>query len=280
MRILRIAGVLVGIALIAACLILPGVADRAFYGPLPKASPPPEDPTYRATSARIPNGEALLSSWILEPLSGQPKTTVVFAHGNGGNLQMNLPFIGFLPKYGFRVVMFDYQGFGDSTGTPPTRFTTHSDILAAIDFAQQKWGRVWLAGHSLGAALVIGAAPERKDSLRGVLAMAPFSSYREIARRVMGHIPLVRAMVWPIGFFVRSYKDPIDMAAGIAPLPLLIIHGEKDGLIPPSMSQEIIEKAGDPKQLLIVPGMAHDVFLESNPQALGEAIAFLSKKET
>lgn len=278
---MRVAAALAVVALVAACIFLPGVADRAFYAPLPQGSALPGDPTFRTTTARIPSGDALLSSWVLEPLSGKPKATVVFAHGNGGNMQMNLPFIGFLPKYGFRVVMFDYQGFGDSTGSPPTRFTTHSDVLAAIDYAHEKWGKVWLAGHSLGAALVISTAPERKDSLRGVLAMAPFSSYRAMGRLVMGHIPLVRSLVWPIGFFIRSYKDPLDMAKRIAPVPLLIIHGGKDELIPPSMSQEIFDKAGDPKQLLIVPNMTHGSTLEStDPKVLQEAIAFLSWKES
>ncbi len=280
MSILRITAVLVGVALIAACLILPGMADRAFYAPLPKASPPPQDDTCRATTARIPNGDAVLSSLILEPPSGKPKSTVVFAHGNGGNLQGNQPFFGFLPRYGFRVLCFDYQGYGDSSGSAPTRFTTHSDVLAAIDYARGKWGKVWLMGHSLGAALVIGAAPERKESLRGVLSLAPFSSYRAMARLVMGHVPLVEAFVWPIGFFVRSYKDPIDMAPGISPLPLLIIHGEKDELIPPSMGQEIFEKAGEPKQILIVPGMTHGGTLDNAPKALEAAIAFLSQEET
>jgi uncharacterized protein len=278
---MRVAAALAVVALVAACIFLPGVADRAFYAPLPQGSGLPGDPTFRTTTARIPNGDAVLSSWVLEPLSGKPKATVVFAHGNGGNMQMNQPFIGFLPKYGFRVVCFDYQGFGDSTGSPPTRFTTHSDVLAAIDFAYGKWGKVWLMGHSLGAALVISTAPERKDSIRGVLAMAPFSSYRAMGRLVMGHIPLVRSLVWPIGFFVRRYKDPIDMAAGIAPVPLFIIHGEKDELIPPSMAEEIYNHAGDPKQMLIVPKMTHGSSLDNtDPKVLQEAIAFLSQKES
>jgi len=276
---MRVAAVLGVVALVAACLYLPGVADRAFYAPLPQASALPDDPTFRTTLARIPNGGAVLSSWVLEPLSAKPKATVVFAHGNGGNMQMNLTFAGFLPKYGFRVVMFDYQGFGDST--PPTRFTTHSDVLAAIDYAHGKWGKVWLMGHSLGAALSISAAPERKDCLRGVLAVAPFSSYRAMARLIMVKIPMVQSLVWPIGFFVRSYKDPVDMSPGIAPLPLFIIHGEKDELIPPSMSQEIYNNAGDPKQLLIVPNMTHGSSLDNtDPKVLQEAIAFLSRKET
>ncbi len=277
---MRIAAVLGVVALLAACIFLPGVADRVFYAPLPQGSVPPDDPTFRTTTARIPNGEAVLSAWILEPLSSKPMTTVVFAHGNGGNMQINLPFIGFLPQYGFRVVCFDYQGYGDSIGSHPTRYTTHSDVLAAIDFASGKWGRVWLVGHSLGAALSISAAPERKESLRGVLAVAPFSSYRAMGRLVMKEIPLVRSLVWPIGFFIRRYKDPIDMAPGIAPLPLFIIHGEKDELIPPSMAQDLYNHAGDPKQLLIVPKMTHGTLLQdTDPKVLRAAIAFLSQRE-
>ncbi len=244
-------------------LFLYGYANRAFYVPSHQKPIPPSDPTLKIEPVRIPNGGSELSAWIFEPVDATPELTVVFCHGNAGNLENHTGFVTFLPHQGFRVLLFDYQGYGESTGGPPTRTSTYSDVLAAIDYASARWGKPWLMGHSLGASLAIVAAAERKDFLQGVVAMAPFSAYRAAARAVIGGNLVTYTLFWPFGFFVKRGLDPIDSVGKISPLPLLLVHGKDDELIPPRMSQDLFEKAGNPKQLLLVPGMSHNETLES-----------------
>jgi uncharacterized protein len=243
-------------------MFLYGYANRAFYVPSRGVPTPPLDPTLSIEEVRIPSGGGELSAWVFEPVDATPEQTVVFCHGNAGNLENHADFVTFLPRHGFRVLLFDYRGYGQSTGNSPTRESTFSDVLAAIDFTSARWGKPWLMGHSLGASLAITAAAERKDSLQGLVAMAPFTSYRAAARAVLGGNPVTYTLFWPLGFFVKRSYDPIDSIGKISPLPLLLVHGEEDEIIPPRMSQELFEKAGEPKQLLLVPGMSHNESIE------------------
>ncbi len=260
-------------------LLLYGYANRAFYVPSRGVPTPPLDPALRIEEVRIPNSEAELSAWVFEPVDATPEQTVVFCHGNAGNLENHAGFVTFLPRHGFRVLLFDYQGYGDSTGGSPTRKSTYSDVLAAIDYATAHWGKPWLMGHSLGASLAIPAALERKDSLRGLVAMAPFTSYRATARAVLGGNPVTYTLFWPLGFFVKRGLDPIDSVGKLSPLSLLLVHGEDDEIIPPRMSRELYEKASEPKQLLLVPGWSHNETLDmAGDETIKGVIDFMTQE--
>lgn len=260
-------------------LFLYGYANRAFYVPSHNRPTPPIDPTLKVEEVRITSGSGEMLAWVLEPADATPELTVVFCHGNAGNLENHVGFVTFLPRNGFRVLLFDYRGYGDSTGGGPSRNSTYQDVLAAIDYASSRWGKPWLMGHSLGASLAICAAAERKESLLGVIPMAAFTSYRGAARAVLGGNPVTYTLFWPFGFFVKKSLDPIDSVAQITPLPLLLIHGEEDELIPPRMSQELFEKAGNPKQLFLVPGMSHNETIESGgEEAVAKIIGFMRQQ--
>lgn len=259
-------------------LFLYGYANRAFYVPSRGHPTPPLDPALSIETIRIPSGDGELSAWVFEPVDATPENTVMFCHGNAGNLENHADFVTFLPHHGFRVLLFDYQGYGESTGSFPSRHSTYTDVLAAVDYTSGRWGRPWLMGHSLGASLAIVAGAERKDSIQGIVAMAPFTSYRAAARAVLGGNPVTYTLFWPLGFFVKRNLDPIDAVGEVSPLPLLLVHGEDDEIIPPKMSQELFEAAREPKQLLLVPGMSHNETLDmSGPLPQKQVIEFMRR---
>ncbi len=256
-------------------------AQSSFYWPKQGEPRPPRSDSYTVTRGEIPNSDATLAGWVLEPKSGDPAGTVVYCHGNGGNMEHHVGFVEFLPRHGFRVMMFDYQGYGESTPNEPTRESTASDVNAAIDFATGRWGKPWLMGQSLGASLAIAVAGERPRDVKGVVAVAPFTSYRRVARAVLRKSLLTRPLVLPSYVIVRGGHDPIDVVANLAPTPLLLVHGEKDELIPPRMSQDLFEKAGQPKDLLLVAGASHNSgWQEMGPEFVARVVGFLNAKPT
>jgi pimeloyl-ACP methyl ester carboxylesterase len=124
--------------------------QSSFYWPKQGAPAVPKSRIYTVTKAEIPNGDAVLASWVFEPKAPEVRGTVVYCHGNAGNMEHHVGFMDFLPAHGFRVVMFDYQGFGESSPNKPTRESTVSDVNAVLDSAENRWGTPWLMGQSLG----------------------------------------------------------------------------------------------------------------------------------
>ena len=233
-------------------------ADRAFYVPSETHPIPPRVVGYSIVEHTIPIGEEHLSAWVLEPDRQPSKGTVLYSHGNAGNLENHLGFADFIPLNGYRMVMYDYRGYGASTGGPPTREKTIEDTHAALDWTLENFGPTWMVGQSLGASLSIWVAGERSEEIEGVIAIAPFTSYRAIARDVMGGTIVLYPLKWPLSFLVSSGGDPIERVGGISPKPILFVHGEADEIIPNRMSDELFAAAEQPKVLKKIPGMGHN----------------------
>lgn len=253
-------------------------ADSAFYAPTRGHPIPPIASTHRVDEIRIPVEQERISAWVLEPLVEEASGTVVFCHGNAGNLENHVGFVDFLPEFGYRVLLFDYRGYGDSSPRTPTRESTLADTRAALAFVESRWGKPFLMGHSLGACLAIVAAGEAPQSTRAVVASAPFTAYRAEARAALRGNPITWLFAWPLSFAISGGHDPIDFVARISPTPLLLIHCEKDEIVPSRMSRELHAAARDPKNLLILKAGGHN----DDWSALGEeytrtVIEFLGK---
>lgn len=218
----------------------------------------PNDRVYVELDACAARGEEVsfaapggpkLHGWWLEA-EGERKGTVVYCHGNAANITLHTRYVSWLPAKGYAALVFDYRGFGRSEGTV-TRAGTVDDAVAAIDFALQRDpDRTVVFGHSLGGAVGIAAAA-RRPAVRGVVAESTFSNYREIAR---SKAPLFGALV---PMFVSDGHDPDKVLAQLAPAPLLVIHGERDHIVPVSFGKQLFERASEPKELWLVPEAAH-----------------------
>jgi len=189
-----------------------------------------------------------LHGWFF-PLSAK-SPVILFCHGNAGNISHRLGNIRQLLFIGFQVFIFDYRGYGKSTGSP-SRKGVYSDGLAAYDFLVKKRGispdRIILFGRSLGAAVATEIAVKRQAG-RLILESA-FTSTKAMARTM----PLF-ALLSP---FLPAHYNNLEKINHIT-IPKLIIHGNRDEIIPFQMGQQLFEAAFEPKAFYAIAGAGHN----------------------
>lgn len=201
-----------------------------------------------------------LYGWFL-PAEGPPKGTVVFMHGNAENISTHIGSVFWLPAEGFNVFLFDYRGFGRSGGKAKLG-GVHLDAAAAIERARTLPGvdpdRLVVFGQSIGGAIAVyTVARVERRGVRMVVAESTFAGYRRIAREKLGSSWLTWAFQWPLSFLIPDRYSPGPVAARIAPIPLLVIHGDADPVVPLAHGRALYDMAAEPKRLWVVPGGGH-----------------------
>lgn len=209
---------------------------------------------YREVELTAGDGTTL-STWWLEA-QGEPKATVLFLHGNAENISTHIGSVYWMPERGYQVLMLDYRGYGKSAGTPslPAVFT---DIAAAFDWMllqpEVQGKPVFLLGQSLGASLggyVVAVSPNYLQQLDAVILDAGFARYSDIAREVAARNWLTWAFQYPAGWSMPDQYDLEDYVGDISPVPLLVIHGSEDEVVPFVNGERIFEAAQKPKSFL------------------------------
>ncbi len=200
------------------------------------------------------NAEGLrLHGWFFHSKTQPAHATVVYAHGNGGNLSY-CDWVGeSLAARGFDVLLFDYRGYGRSEGEAAGEAGLYADAEAAYDFVTKERGvparRVVLYGQSLGTAAVGDVAARREC---GALVLeSGLSSAADMAAVVMPWLPR----------FVRGLmKNKLDTASKLQGVrcPILVVHGDRDEVIPASQGRTLFEAAPEPKRLIVIKGAGHN----------------------
>lgn len=197
----------------------------------------------------------LLSGWFI-PAVGvvnprEAKGTVIHMHGNAQNMTAHWSFAEFVPSRGYNLFAFDYRGYGDSAPGRPEPKGVFEDSVAALDYLRSRTdidtGKLFVFGQSLGGMLAIAASGASPKGLRAVVAEAPFHSYSAMAHDKMPGAGLVLDDAYTATAFV----------ARIAPIPLLLIHGTRDVVVPHSHSVRLLGEAGEPKKLVTIAGGDH-----------------------
>ena len=203
-----------------------------------------------------------LHGWFI-PAAKKVKTlgTVVFSHGNTGSLGYHIGFIDWMIDAGYNVMMYDYRGFGKSTGSP-TRAGLISDAQADFTYTNGRpdvaGKKLFSYGHSLGGAKSIVAVSTAKiPNLRGVMTEGTFASYQGMAVHLAGNFG--RNMV-------TDELAPKDHVAKL-PAPLLIIHGIDDEVVPIQQGRELFAAAIPRKTLFEVKGGHHGDSMSINQGA-------------
>ena len=216
-----------------------------------RALPPPrgaEDVWFAA-----PDGTRL-HGWYFR--SETPEVaSIVYFHGNGGNIT-NVDWIGeAFAKRGFNVFLFDYRGYGRSAGSPGAESGLYLDGEAAVDFLinnkRTSPDRIVLYGQSLGTAIATEVATRR--SVGALVLESGFSSASSVAASALPWLPSF------LHFLARNRFESARKLARIK-VPVLITHGDPDPVIPTDESRALFAAANEPKKLLIVPGGGHNVF--------------------
>ena len=206
---------------------------------------------YQETNFTSKDGTSL-HAWLIQNRGKEAKGTVVFSHGAAGSMGHHLGFVMWLAEAGYHVLIYDYRGYGKSKGHVSRRGLV-DDAKAALQFVAShpdlKTKPIISYGHSLGGAKSLAALAESKiNNLRAVVVDSSFSSYRNMAYQIGGE--LGRSLV-------SDDLSPISAIAKISPIPLLVIHGEKDPLVPASEGTRLFRAAKKPKTLYLVENGHH-----------------------
>jgi fermentation-respiration switch protein FrsA (DUF1100 family) len=242
------------------------VIDALLYFPSQPHDDTPAARGFAHEDVEIPthDGERLHGWWI--PAVGaaaRRRGHLLHFHGNAGNISHRLHEAAALSGAGFDVLLFDYRGYGRSTGWPHEAGLYHDARAARAALATRLGGDApppLYLGESLGGALALALALEQPP--RGLVLQSTFTSVRALARL---HYPLVPAFVVPDAY-------PSLRRIGRLRAPLLAIHGEADGIVPFAHGQALFEAAPEPKQFHLVAGAGHNDLVAVMGRSYGEVI--------
>jgi fermentation-respiration switch protein FrsA (DUF1100 family) len=194
-----------------------------------------------------------LFGWLFRSTSQPAAATVIYFHGNGGNLSY-CDWVGeSLAARGFDVLLFDYRGYGRSEGEPTDERGLYTDADAAYDFVTKARGvdarGVVLYGQSLGTAAATDVASRREC---GALVLeSGLSSAGDMAGAIFPWLPR----------FVRGLtKNKLDSVGKLPRVgcPVFVAHGGRDEIIPVGQGRRLFEAAPEPKRLQVVEGAGHN----------------------
>lgn len=189
-----------------------------------------------------------LFGWYVEASASSP--VLLWCHGNAGNIIHRLENLAELHRIGLSVFLFDYRGYGRSSGRPSEE-GLHQDALAAYDYLVVTRGvrpeRLVLFGRSLGAA-VAGELASRKPAA-GLILEAPFPSIAAMARAHYLGLP----MHW-----LLSGRFPLEERLAQVHMPVLVVHGDRDEIVPIALGRRVFEAAREPKFFYVIEGADHN----------------------
>lgn len=220
-----------------------------------------------------------LHGWFLP--AQEPRGTVVFLHGNAQNVSTHIGAVYWLPERGFNVFMPDYRGFGLSSGRPDF-VGVHRDAEAAlaevIERDDVNPGRVVVLGQSLGASVAITTVAEHGEGcgVQALIADSAFSSYRGIAREKFGELWLTWPFRWPLSLTISDRFAPVDHIADVSPIPVLLLAGDDDFVVPPHHTRELYQAARPPVEIWRYRDVGHGQAL-ARPDVRQALVAWLDE---
>ncbi len=206
-----------------------------------------------------------LSSWYLPPRSGRP--VIAYFHGNGGHIGYRSDRLHRFAPEGYGVLMAEYRGYGGNPGEP-CETGLFADGEAALTFLAAAGvgpDRIVLWGESLGTGVAVHLAAGHP--VAGLILEAPFTSVAAAAQR---HYPYVPAVL-----LVRDRFDSLSRIERVA-APLLVLHGERDRIVPFRHGRKLYEAAVAPKESWFSAEAGH----EDLPRfgGLDAAISFIERR--
>lgn len=184
--------------------------------------------------------------WHVPPKENKP--VFLYFHGNGGSLRYRVPRFKNLTADGSGLVALSYRGYGGSSGSPSEEgLLADADAAYAFAAAQYPTSKLIVWGESLGTGVAVALAAEKKAD--GVILEAPYTSTADIAFAAYPFIPVSLLM-----------KDQFrsDARIGKVKAPILILHGQRDNIVPFAYGRRLFELAPEPKQFVPFPAGEHE----------------------
>ena len=208
-----------------------------------------------------------IHGWYL-PADGA-KRTLLFCHGNAGNISHRFDSLRIFNRLGLSVLIFDYRGYGRSQGMPPSEEGTYRDADGAYRYLVEQRGvepsRIIAFGRSLGSAVAVELAS--RAEVGALIAESSFTSLPDVGQRAY---PIL-----PVKLLSRIRYDSKSRVGSIA-APKLFVHSRDDELIPFSLGRRLYEAASEPKQFAEIGGDHNSGFAVSGAQYTNALRSFLA----
>lgn len=210
----------------------------------------------------------MLGAWWVPAAGDANGGTVVVFNGNAGNRGDRTQLAGALAERGYGVLLVDYRGYGDNPGSP-TEDGLLADGRAAVAYLETRadvdTDRLAYFGESLGAAVAIGLAEQRPPA--ALVLRSPFVSLSEIGSV---HYPFL-----PISVLLWDRYPNLERIREIE-VPVLVVAGSADSIVPVAQSRRVYEAASGPKEFVMIEGADHnDLELTVGDQLVAEVADFL-----
>jgi fermentation-respiration switch protein FrsA (DUF1100 family) len=235
-----------------------------FFHPLREVPVPAGLDRFPWTAFTFPSTDNVtLSAWRIDPPPSVPcRGTILFLHGNGGNLGYQVGGVTWLAEAGYRIVALDYRGYGRSGGEPSPEGVVRDGeaalaLLPTLPGVERE--RIAVFGQSLGGSVAIPVVARMKGRVpvKALVVEGAFAGYRRIVRdRISEHV-LMWPLLLPARFLTDDDWSPERFVAAVSPVPFLDIHGTADPVVPFSHGERLHDLASEPKAFLAVEGGGH-----------------------
>ena len=189
------------------------------------------------------------------------RATVLFFHGNAGNISHRLDSISIFHQLGLSVFIIDYRGYGNSDGRPSEQ-GTYRDARAAwnylVDERRLRPDEIIVFGRSLGGG--VAAQLAAKVTPAAVMLESSFTSIKELGKHYFPYLPVS---------WIARIRYPVDEHIFSFNCPVLIVHSEQDDVVPFRYGKKLFEHALEPKMFLSISGdhntgflLSRDVYME------------------
>ena len=219
--------------------------DRLVFFPDPFVGDPPSGVEERWITTS--DGVRLHAWYAPHP---EATASLVWSHGNGGNIDGRGDVLVALAARGFNVLAYDYRGYGKSAGRP-TEAGVYLDAEAAYDSERERGvpaNHIICFGESLGGAVSLQLASRRPCA--AVIVVSTFTSLRDVARSHYG----------PFASLAGNRFDSVSRVERLT-VPFFAAHGDQDAIVPYSLGERLYAAAREPKRFVRVTGAGHnDIF--------------------
>lgn len=258
----------IALPLLFALPLLGGCQSKLIYFPEREIAerPPDKGLSYEEVAFRTEDGEKLAGWWIPSP---KERAVVLYCHGNGGNISHRLSAALFFHRMDLSVFLFDYRGYGESSGRP-SEDGTYTDALGAWDCLVNGRGvdpqRIILYGRSLGGPIAAWLAKSRPPEM--LVIESSFTSLQAVARDKFPWLP--------VGL-ILSYRYDTKSCLEQVRCPVLIVHSREDGLIPFKHGEELYRAAPGEKEFLEIGGTHNGMSAEAFEQYKAGLSSFIER---
>jgi uncharacterized protein len=234
------------------CLLLRLGQTRLMFFPdsLLKSTPAKHHLVYQDVWLSV-NTQQVHGWWIP---SSDLSPVLLYLHGNGSNNGDGVDLAAAFHQLGLSVLLLDYRGYGKSDRIFPNETRVYEDAEAAWNYLTHEQKiipeNIFVYGHSLGGAIAIELATKHPE-MAGLIVTATFTSIRNIVN--LNSL----LQIFPLNWLLTQHFDSIAKIKSLQ-VPLLIIHGTADEVIPVAMGQKLYAAAPEPKQLVVIPGGDHN----------------------